>query len=115
LREEREPVAGASKGVVGLMPGLTLAQHQRLDALPDDFHVVGWDDAWQSPTTAGPLVEDSLDHHICRLTPRGKLMNNPSSDALEQIVRRRESLHKKHVLNSLGTKILSTKVPVLTS
>jgi hypothetical protein len=103
------------------MPDLTLAQHQRLDALPDDFHVVGWDDAWQSPTTAGPLVEDSLDHHICRLTPRGKLMNNPSSDALEQIVRRRESLRRQQLLNPvnpLSMHILSKKVsktvPVLT-
>jgi hypothetical protein len=96
------------------MADLTLAQHQRLDALPDDFHVVGWDDAWQSPTTAGPLIEDSLDHHICRLTPRGKLMNNPSSDALEQLVRRRESLSRKQRINLLGRKILRTEVPVLT-
>jgi hypothetical protein len=28
--------------------------------LPDDFHVVGWDHAWQSPDTAGPLIEDPL-------------------------------------------------------
>jgi hypothetical protein len=107
------------------MPDLTLAQHQRLDALPDDFLVVGWDDAWQSPTTAGPLVEDTLDHHICRLTPRGKLMNNPSSDALEQIVRRRESLSREsvrreslrrnQVLNSLTANVLSSKVRVLAS
>jgi hypothetical protein len=108
------------------MPDLTLAQHQRLDALPDDFLVVGWDDAWQSPTTAGPLVEDTLDHHICRLTPRGKLMNNPSSDALEQLVRRRESLrreslrrkqvfNRKQVFSSLTTEMLSTKVGVLAS
>jgi hypothetical protein len=97
------------------MADLTLAQHQRLDALPDDFHVVGWDDAWQSPTTAGPLIEDSLDHHICRLTPRGKLMNNPSSDALEQLVRRRESLRRKQLFKPLGTQILSSaSVPVLT-
>jgi hypothetical protein len=95
------------------MPNLTSAQHKRLDALPDDFHVVGWDDAWQSPTTAGPLIEDSLDHHICRLTPRGKLMNNPSSDALEQLARRRDSLQRQQLFNSLSTKVLSTKVPIL--
>jgi hypothetical protein len=69
---------------------LTVAQHSRLEILPDDFHVVGWDFAWQSPATAGPLIEDPLDHHICRLSPRGKLLNCPSSDALERVARRRE-------------------------
>jgi hypothetical protein len=33
--------------------------------------------------TAGPLIEDPLDRHVCRLSPRGRLLNNPSSDALE--------------------------------
>jgi hypothetical protein len=84
------------------MPDLTSAQHKRLEALPDDFHVVGWDDAWQSPTTAGPLIEDTLDHHICRLTPRGKLMNNPSADALEQLMRRRESVGREQVSRPLA-------------
>jgi hypothetical protein len=69
---------------------LTLAQHSRLEILPDDFHVVGWDFAWQSPATAGPLIEDPIDHHICRLSPRGKLLNCPSCDALEDVARRRE-------------------------
>jgi hypothetical protein len=94
------------------MPDLTSAQHNRLDALPDDFHVVGWDEAWQSPTTAGPLIEDTLDHHICRLTPRGKLMNNPSSDALERLMRRRESLDTQRVLRSLRTKVRVDRLAV---
>jgi hypothetical protein len=71
---------------------LTLAQHSRLEILPDDFHVVGWDFAWQSPSTAGPLIEDPIDHHICRLSPRGKLLNCPSRDALEEVARRRQQL-----------------------
>jgi hypothetical protein len=71
---------------------LTLAQHSRLEILPDDFHVVGWDFAWQSPATAGPLIEDPIDHHICRLSPRGKLLNCPSCDALEDVARRRERI-----------------------
>jgi hypothetical protein len=32
---------------------LTDAQHSRLDLLPDDFRVVGFDYARQSPDTAG--------------------------------------------------------------
>ena len=92
------------------MAELTIAQHNRLDRLPEDFHVVGWDDAWQSPTTAGPLIEDTLDHHICRLTPRGKLMNNPSSDALERLIRRRESFAVPRV-----SRARLAKVPVLAS
>ena len=71
---------------------LTVAQHSRLEILPDDFHVVGWDFAWQSPSTAGPLIEDPIDHHICRLSPRGKLLNCPSRDALEEVARRRQQL-----------------------
>lgn len=72
--------------------GLTLAQHARMARLPEDFKCVGWDPAWRSPTTAGPLIEDPLDHHICRLSPSGKLLNNPSDDALEELARRRERL-----------------------
>jgi len=68
---------------------LTLAQHARIARLPDDFKCVGWDSAWRSPITAGPLIEDPLDHHICRLSPSGKLLNNPSDDALEELARRR--------------------------
>lgn len=74
------------------MTALSAAQHSRLDLLPNHFRVVGFDFAWQSPHTAGPLIQDPLDGHICRLTPRGKLMNRPSSDALESLTRRREWL-----------------------
>jgi hypothetical protein len=77
--------------------GLTLAQHARIARLPEDFKCVGWDPAWRSPTTAGPLIEDPLDHHICRLSPSGKLLNNPSDDALEEVARRRERLTLRRV------------------
>jgi hypothetical protein len=63
-----------------------------LSSCPDDFHVLGWDPAWQSPDTAGPLIEDPLDRHICRLSPRGKLLNRPSRDALDALQRRRRVL-----------------------
>jgi hypothetical protein len=76
---------------------LTLAQHARIARLPDDFKCVGWDDAWRSPTTAGPLIEDPLDHHICRLSPSGKLLNNPSEDALQELARRRKRLALRRV------------------
>jgi hypothetical protein len=69
---------------------LSAAQHSRLDLLPDHFRVVGFDFASQSPSTAGPLIQDPLDGHICRLSPRGKLLNNPTADALESLARRRE-------------------------
>jgi hypothetical protein len=82
------PVGTAAAG----QTSLTLAQHARIARLPDDFRCVGWDAAWNSPDTAGPLIEDPLDHHICRLSPRGKLLNNPSQDALEEVARRREWL-----------------------
>jgi hypothetical protein len=71
---------------------LTPAQYSRLELLPDDFHVVGWDSAWSTPHLAGPLIEDPLDHHLCRLSPGGKLFNNPSPEALEALARRRERL-----------------------
>jgi hypothetical protein len=76
---------------------LTLAQHARIARLPDDFKCVGWDPAWRSPTTAGPLIEDPLDHHVCRLSPSGKLLNNPSDDALEELARRRERLALRRI------------------
>jgi hypothetical protein len=76
---------------------LTVAQHARIARLPDDFKCVGWDPAWRSPTTAGPLIEDPLDHHVCRLSPTGKLLNNPSDDALEELARRRERLALRRI------------------
>jgi hypothetical protein len=87
----RPPELGEDLGEEGER-SLTLAQHARIARLPDDFKCVGWDAAWRSPTTAGPLIEDPLDHHICRLSPTGKLLNNPSEDALEELARRRERL-----------------------
>jgi hypothetical protein len=69
---------------------LTPAQHSRLELLPDDFHVVGWDFAWSNPDLAGPLIEDPLDHHLARLTPKGRLYNDPSPEALKALARRRE-------------------------
>jgi hypothetical protein len=87
----RPPELGDDLGGEGER-SLTLAQHARIARLPDDFKCVGWDAAWRSPTTAGPLIEDPLDHHVCRLSPTGKLLNNPSEDALEELARRRERL-----------------------
>jgi hypothetical protein len=72
------------------MTALSAAQHSRLELLPDHFRVVGFDFALQSPSTAGPLIQDPLDGHICRLSPRGKLLNSPSQDALAAVARRRE-------------------------
>jgi hypothetical protein len=69
---------------------LTPAQHSRLELLPDNFHVVGWDFASSDPDLAGPLIEDPLDHHLARLSPRGRLYNDPSPQALEALARRRE-------------------------
>jgi hypothetical protein len=83
-REGWEAAAGES--------ALTPAQHSRLELMPADYHVVGWDFAFSSPGLAGPLIEDPLDHHICRLSPHGRLLKSPSPDALEAVVRRREWL-----------------------
>ena len=83
---------------------LTPAQHSRLELLPDEYHVVGWDSAWANPELAGPLIEDPLDHHICRLSPRGRLLGTPSSDALHAVLRRREWLALSLAANNSGTR-----------
>jgi hypothetical protein len=93
-REDWEGEAGGST-LTPAQSALTPAQHSRLELLPADYHVVGWDFASSSPDLAGPLIEDPLDHHICRLSPHGRLLNSPSPDALEAIVRRREWLALK--------------------
>jgi hypothetical protein len=40
-------------------------------------------------TTAELLIEGSLDHHVCDLSPRATLLNCPGSDAREHPALRR--------------------------